>query len=78
MRERVMAKIITKPDVEGLNDLQVNTLWRLYGQPYSSHGGSVSEKAERIWNAIVQRRGALLRRQWRFRYRSHHGAPHWR
>ena len=54
-----MAKKISKPEVEALNDLQVNALCRLYGQPYGSRGGTVSEKAERVWHAIVQRTGGI-------------------
>ena len=54
-----MAKKISKLEVEALNDLQVNALCRLYGQPYGSRGGTVSEKAERVWSAIVQRTGGV-------------------
>ena len=54
-----MAKKISKSDVEQLNDLQVNALCRLYGQPYGSRGGTVSKKAERVWDAIVRRTGGV-------------------
>ena len=56
----MMGKKSIKPYVEGLNDLEVNTLCCLYSQPYSSHGDRISEKAERAWNAIVQRRGGII------------------
>ena len=44
-------------NVQKLSDLQVNTLSRLYGLPYSSRGGSISEKAERVWGELVRQRG---------------------
>ena len=49
-----MVKKVTKPEVQKLSDLQVNTLSRLYGLPYNSRGWSVSEKAERVWGELVQ------------------------
>ena len=55
-----MVKKVTKPGVRKLSDLQVNTLSRLYGLPYNSRGGSVSEKAERVWGELVRRIGGSV------------------
>ena len=55
-----MVKKVTKPDVQKVSDLQVNTLHRLYGLPYNSHGGSVSEKAERVWGELVRQIGGSI------------------
>ena len=55
-----MVKKVTKPEVQKLSDLQVNTLSRLFGLPYSSRGGSVSEKAERAWGELVRQTGGYV------------------
>ena len=48
-----MVKKVSKPDVQKFSGLQVNTLSRLYGLPYSSRRASVSKKAERVWGELV-------------------------
>ena len=38
----------------------MNTFSRLYGLPYNSRGGSISEKAERVWGELVRQIGGSV------------------